>query len=310
MQPYGSPSPSANPAGFPTPPSPPAPQAKGSDSKEGKAPSRRVLGTNRKLALVLAGLAAIFVLLTVTATDQPGAYVVRTSSDLGAFQVISEDDLVATAVPDVAYVESGAVTAPTEAEALERAEELIVGRTTPLALPSGAQVRPDTLSMADAALLASLGPDERLVSISATPANAVAGKLRVGDRVDVVVVAENAGVTSVIAQDIPIVDVQLSAEDLRALSSRQANQTSDDTTAAEVPANPVLPGVYTVRANADLASRLVAADATATVFLAYRAPGAADTPSVPVGPQELLCGTDADCLARVSEMLNVPMQGS
>lgn len=263
-----------------------APQTLPSKGKNPAAPTRKVVGLSRGLAFLFALLALGAVAYLTQADSAPGLYVARSSQSLAEMTEFSESMLrISPVSPDL--LERDAISAETE-EGVREAVAGLYGQVTRFPLSEGQQLRADLFTGATREL-APLGAGERLVSVPASIANAVAGTLRPGDRVDVVVVDPREGVAGVLARDVEVVAVRLSADQLAGLSSEQTGPEGRELSPEDLqPAQPI-PGMYTLRVDAALASQVAVASSEGELHLLYRNSSAVDVPSPAVSLLELIC---------------------
>lgn len=232
-----------------------------------RSKARLSLNITTILGLVLA--AATFVLaLGFLGTKDQTVTVYTASQDIAPKKAITADMVVSSSVATGA-VPPGALLTP----------DAIVGRFTTDAVYQGEvftdrRVSEQTTSSVDI-LTAQLGPDARLISISADVGAAVAGRIKTGDSVDVIaVVSDNALSTGVAGVGVPrgafaqtiiqqavVIDVNLPQDALRqAASDTGTNQ-------AESGSAPVIPGIYTLAVTGKQAELLALADQNGTLYL-------------------------------------------
>jgi Flp pilus assembly protein CpaB len=263
--------PAQRPAGSALPQDAPAPASrsakKSRKKEEGKAPTKRAVSRSVVLATVFALLAGGFAYMTLNSAGDP-VYVVRAADDIAAGTRITESHLEAVLLPPEA-VEPNTFTAETGDAAIEEAVSELEGTVAQFPLGAKTQIRSDQFGL-QVSLGAQLAPNERLVSIQASVGTAVAGALRVGDRVDIIGATDQW--TSVVAYDVPIVAITVSEDRYNSVADRQ---TADPAVSpGEVlPGDPV-PGIYVVRVPAELVPVLLNWNESATLHLAYRGAGA------------------------------------
>jgi hypothetical protein len=250
--------------GVPGPASVPAAQPeKAKKSRTNNSKSGRRFG---RIAIGLAVVTFLGLLLMLGSSPAPEkAFVVR------ATQAINPGvDVTASAIraepADPADVEPGAIFGASAEEAMERATGIqlgpdgvdwaVVGRRAVYPVFAGQQLRPEMFTSASAGRV--LGPDERLVSVTADVDTALAGSLRVGDVVDILGVSDDNSV--LLAEAAEIVAVQTDPSLFRAAQQRQASAEGSDLEPGDVlPATPI-PGMYIVRVPLASAVALAAAD--------------------------------------------------
>ena len=253
-----------------------------------KAPTRKLMSTQRLLALALGALAVVLFLFSQEDPGPEQAFVVRTAAPVAAMSNLNASQLEAVVVPEE-FIESGAFVAESAEEALELALEEHEGDLYQYPVSRGRQITADMFSLADR-LRQDLGPDERLISVPASIARSVGANLRVGDRVDVIGVGSD--VVATVATDLEIVAITLAEDTFGQLVTEQTREEGRDTEVAElVPGDPV-PGTYTLRVGVADANRLALLAQEAQLIFTYRAPGAESTLSRPVSILEMLCGLD------------------
>lgn len=261
----------------------PAPPKKGRGMgrrapKEDRPVSRRVVNTQKIAALAMAAIVAVLVVVTVTAGENL-TYVVRAKTAIPALSTATKDQFEAVAA-DETVIQPGTYTGASAEEALEKLTKDL-GEQIFVQIPIGekAQITPEFFSR-ESQLAKPLEADERLVSIPASIANAVAGQIKVGDKVDVIaVIQKDAGkIANVVAQNLEIVSVYGSQQQFDALSQRQV---TGDNAEAELPVKPV-PGIYVLRAKAQDAIILSAAVNSGDVVLVWRGAQAGEVIAQPV----------------------------
>lgn len=251
------------------------------DDPEKKSPKK----TTKKLVdrqIIIAGIFAVIVAIAGFVWFQSlkaDAYVVTAKTGLAAGTQVTTEMVEATPIKSE-YLTEGAISAPTAEEAVTAAQGVL--QTNPrLKYPVGAKQQLTTdMFGADIVLDKPLEPTERLMSISATVLNAVAGEIQPGDRVDLYAAAKEAGITGLLQADVPIVSVTLSEEAFKQWQQQQA--AGDDTnTDTKTPAKPI-PGMYLIRVPTDVAARAATVQTQGGEFvMLYRgADAAAPAPGV------------------------------
>lgn len=245
---------------------------KGKKGKKEKAPTTRTAKQYR-IGFLVALLAGGVAWYLTAGQAEPTTYVVTTNASVGALQQVTPNQLEAVAI-DPEFVEDGAITADTAEEALAEASETLTGPTLyPLA--NGQQLRVDYFSKNPAVLTENLEPNERLLSVTASVASSVAGGIRPGDAVDIIAVDETNRTGRLIASNVPVVAVNPAADQLEQVAASQTGENKDANPSDLLPGTPI-PGVYTIRVDADQVVGLSTADSSAKLYLAYRAPDAQD----------------------------------
>jgi Flp pilus assembly protein CpaB len=271
------------------------PGAKRGGDKPEKAPTKRLMNTQKILAVVLAVVVGAMALLLSSAPDEK-TFVVRTTQSIPALSQLSAAQIEAVALP-VEAVEEDAVTAPTADEALELMSELLDKGRVRMELSKGHQLKARDFT-ADALLANPLGPDERLISVEASVVNAVGGQLRAGDRIDIVVVAEadirlpdgtetRRTLSNVVAYNVEIVSALPGKTQFDAISQEQIGAENDLSGNALLPNDPV-PGIYNIRVTVEQAVILSAAGAKGELYLLARGAGATDTVVAPIDLEDAL----------------------
>jgi Flp pilus assembly protein CpaB len=254
-----------------------------------KLPTKRKTRTSA-LAAVLLALVAGMVLFVGTGTTDDTVYAYR-AKDLIAVRTPLTADMFDAVAVDPEVIPSDAITAPS-------AEELAAavtfdGMVNLFPISAGTTLTTAMLSV-DGMLSDPLAADERLISVSATFGNSVAGSLRVGDRVDVIGIGGSTlPVAQLLVTDVEVVAIAGPEDSIASAVARQfsAAEGGDQVTREEVlPADPI-PGVYTLRVRADQATRLAIVSNQAYIFLSYRGPEASDTSLDPVDLAQVICGT-------------------
>jgi Flp pilus assembly protein CpaB len=265
-------------------------RSKGKDAATDKpeGPTRKVVSTQRLAALGLAAVAGLLFLLTSGADPGDTTFVVRAERGLSALELVDEASVAAITMP-TEFVEQGAFTGPSAEQAIADFLAAHGGSRLQYPVAAGRQITPELFVLAG---LVELAEDERLVSVDASIARAVGGKLRVGDRIDVIGVGE--GVSSILVSDVEVIGVTLSEENYGNVVNDQTSEDGRDRTVDELlPGDPV-PGTYTLRVKTLDAARLAAVDrnSSAELVLVYRAPGAETLVTGPTSLMDVLCGLD------------------
>lgn len=211
--------------------------------------------------------------------SSPKQYVAIAKSPVPALGTLSLSVVDAVAVTDEALV-PGAFKAKTKDEAIKLALKTLTGAAQ-YPIPAKSQLTAEMFADVSLGLGYGLSPSERLVSISASVSGAITGKLRAGDRVDVVFASTNGQggiLTSVVASDILIVATSAAEQTLKNVADKQVGENKDTAAADLLPTQP-LPGIYVLRTPAELVTVLATVDAASAfgsgkLYLVYRAPGA------------------------------------
>jgi Flp pilus assembly protein CpaB len=258
--------------------------APGAGRQAEKAPTKRRTRLYLVIFLILAVTAALIVVVGTTPTSE-GLYVLRAKQSIPALAKLNIDQFEATSVP-ADLIEEGAITATSADEVLNAVD--LTNATAQYPINKNAQLTTSALS-SSASLDKNLAPDERLVSVRASVSRAVAGNLRPGDRVDVVVVGDQTTpVANTLLQDVEIVAVALSEEQIAALAQQQVTAAQEGRS-ADVNVPDPIPGLYTLRVKTNAVGALTVADQLASVYLVYRNDPQASGPTQPVTLLEALC---------------------
>lgn len=247
----------------PAPPKGKRSRRKGKEDPTGaEQVTKKVVNKNARFALLLGIVAAAVVGLLAYGSTAPETYVVRVTQDLPAGQVLDASQHLEAVASTDDLAETGAFEGATADAALQVATEEIDGLRVQYPMSAGEQVHADNFATTWATS-SEMKPNERLMSISATVSDAVAGQIRAGDRVDIAASAD--GVAGVVFSDIEVVAVTVPEDRLEQVTPPN----EDDTTGEGTAGNPI-PGIYTVRVTDQQSSRLYAVDANAELALIYR----------------------------------------
>lgn len=275
-------------------------QSKDAKRKSGNKPTKRVVNRQLLLAALLAIIAAVGVLLYVTASGPEGAYVVTTKTEVGALQPVTASNLSTVFVPKELIV-TGAFQGANAEEAMATVKSLVDGgMRTKYPLKLNQQLSESDFG-ADLALDAPLKDGERLLSISASVVNGVAGQLTAGDTVDIFGTAATGGgngdVTGLLASNVPVVSVTVDEAQFAAAGSKQAKAT-DTVTASEVlPANPIAPGIYVIRVSAKDAANIATVQQSGKLYMAYRTPDSPNLDPSVQSAEQALCSVNPGATA-------------
>jgi Flp pilus assembly protein CpaB len=267
-------------------PGTPAPAQAASAATKRKGPTRRVIGVRQTLAILLAVAAIAVFALAGLGQESPDAHVLRATSPISELTEVTADMIEIVPIGSQ-YVEEGAL-GSTDREALESQVDLLVGQVTRYPIERGQQLRA-AMFTGPSGELRTLAADERLVSVPASLANAVAGSLRPGDRVDLLVVDRREGIAGLVATDIEIVAIRLDADQLYNLSGEQAGEAGRELRPDQLQPVEPIPGMYTLRVKSSLMPLLAVSSAQGELHLFYRGAGAEDLPLSSVSLIEHLC---------------------
>ncbi|MFA5566652.1 MAG: RcpC/CpaB family pilus assembly protein [Acidimicrobiia bacterium] len=223
-----------------------------------------------KLGVISALGTVALILLILTSAEPSKTYVVKAAQQLSTLSKI--DDSMLEAVPvDVEAIEPNTFVADNAADALSLALETIEGAYPNTTVFLGQQIRADAFSFYSN-LSETLGPDERLVSVTARPATAMLGKLGIGDIVDIVATDPSNKLSQLVVSGVEIVDVTISPQGLDAAANRQAGADGLNMQPEELLPTTPMPGTYVLRVPVEHAMNLIASDASATLYFVYRGP--------------------------------------
>lgn len=261
----------------------------GKNSKRSKK-SRPRRGRSRTpmLAAVLAIMVTLGVALNFVTSRQPAdtpdvnsVLVYQASRNIAVGTILSADDFTIQTIPaDLAATIPGLIMESTE-EGLRGAIDFGTGLAAarrPLAtgtmLTTGDLTTPHDLY----AFLAEeyeLEPGHRFVSIEATPAAAIAGRVRPGDRVDIYAYSDRYELATALLSDILVVAVELPESGLSMVPSMQINEPQRSPSDI-LPPDP-LPGIYILAVPSVDALNLITASQAADLVLTMRHPAADET---------------------------------
>lgn len=270
-------------------------EEKGKKSRGSKKKSinRGDKAPKRSLAPFRFGIIAsvfVFVFALLFVGGEGGKYVVVTKFPIAPLTTISKDNVEAVLLPEEAFVE-GAFVASNAEEALEKALQEVTGESLyPIGVKT--QITAEMFSKLTNGSGGVLAAGERIISISADIANAANGKLKPGDRVDVISAVANGNglvLISNIAQNVPIISIGVSEQQIKNLAESQIGENISKSPEEILPANP-LPGIYVLKIKEELVTKILAADAgqklgSGKVYLVYRG---VDDSEVSQGTTDLL----------------------
>lgn len=270
--------------------------------KDGDGETTRGVANRRRIAAV--GLALLTgALLFFASGEEPveESFVARADRPIGALTELEESMVGADALP-LELIEEGAYTGETAEEAIAAAMEALAGQRTQYPVAKGEQLHAEDFLL-EARLAPDIGPDERLISLSASIAGAVGGDLRVGDHVDIIGVGQD--LSRVMVNNAEVVDITLPEDEFGSFAASQTDEEGRDTSRAElIPGDPI-PGVYTLLVAAEDAPRLLTVGSLGEILLVYRAPGADDIEPRTLPLDLLLCGLERPGLTE-AELALVP----
>lgn len=251
--------------------------------------------TGRKSSTNLGGLFLLFAaavgILAIIVTSSPGdkTYVVRAKDAVAPLITLDAAQFEVSAV-DSSAVEPDVVQGGSEKEAQAALEAAVAGKWFAYPVGAGQQIR--TTMLADSGMLAApLGEDERLVSITVSVANAVAGSVRAGNLVDIYV-SDQDGFTGVLGQGVEIVAVSLQPEQFESAAKQQFDEPGKSLSDF-IPAQPV-DGTYVLRVSAAEVAKYVAADAAGKITMSLHGKDSASFTSAPVDLRQAICGINSN----------------
>jgi Flp pilus assembly protein CpaB len=259
-------------------------------TKSSKVPTRQRTTTFLIVGLVLAALAAALLLLG-SAPESKDTFVLRAERTIPSLSVLEDGLFEAVAVTEE-NVPEGAITGSSEEDVLSEAN--LDGKVAQYPIAKGRVLLNSDLTTETAKLEEPLGPNERLVSVPAQYAYAVAGNLRAGDRVDVYGLGPVNGSTlaQLIVSGAEVAGVALGEDQIGSIVSRQVSDAEEgkDTSPTEaLPGDPI-PGVYTLRVDASIAARLALLADEGKLYLTYRGAEGADVATGGTDLINALCG--------------------
>lgn len=326
----GSPQPGGPPPGMGAPQTQPQGQGKGKGGKPPRGAATDSGRRNARLYTILAVVAAMvtgLILLVGGEEEVDETLVMRHTAPVSALEEVRGDELEAVAIPTQLAPE-GAVTADSQEHAAEIAEELD-GRVARQDIPEGASVYDQrfTDELADAA---GLEPHERLLTVEAAADRSVAGRVQTGDRVDILAVGEmtlpaaDTEVTELqfggrVARDMEVVAAEVSPDVLASAEAEIAGGGAgeEDTGPSSLSRGDVLPprpipGMYTLRVDAQQAVDLALIADNSELVVTYRPPDATDPdPVYPRQPGDVVCSMpEVDLLDEDGNPVDVVEEGT
>lgn len=243
-----------------------------------------------------AGLLAVF----VTTGSGPTTYVARAEQALAAGQMLDLETwngIDVVPLPPEA-VEAGAFSGETVKAVLDQLRSTITGESTLYPISAGQQLRPEHFTGSGSGVpTRGLQPDERQIAVTARAAQAVAGTIKPGDRVDVYAVTGD-GVAGLLGQGVQVIAVSLPPDSLESAAAGQIDS-RDSNLSDYVPSNPI-GGTYVLKVMASDVVRYVAADSGGTIYLSVRGIDALETRIEPINANLAVCegSSSAACRAR------------
>lgn len=263
-------------------------RGKKTKSSDGKPVTKRVMDRQIKFAGVFAVLAALVVGLVLFGGSKPSTYVVVAKSAIAAGSTVDVDSqLQAVPVPPE-FIQPDAIRAGTPKAALDLARSDVANLRAQYPIAPQQQVTKDLFNF-EINLAQPLTSDERLVSVQASVANAVAGKIVPGDHVDIVATAGD--VSGLVLTDVPVVSVTVSENQYQAVAEQQTGDAKNVKPDQLLPGTPV-PGIYVLRVKATDAAKLVTVNAGGQLSMVYRPAEAGASPaSGPMTAAGIICET-------------------
>lgn len=270
--------------GMPGQPATPPESGKRGKKKNEKAPTKRVVNRQFVIALIFAVVAALAIWFVTNGTAPASKFVVTAKGPIGTNTAVTANLLQAVPMPDN-LVQPGSVSDADAATALKKAADALKNVRSQFPITANEQIIPEQFGIA-VNLGTPLGADERLVSFRATVGATVAGSIKPGDRVDMYATAGDVAGPLVI--NVPVVSVTVSEERYNSVADQQSGGDKNARAADLLPGDPV-PGTYVVRLKADQVGKVIAADATGKIYLAYRAANATDDAQSPTSAKDAIC---------------------
>lgn len=261
------------------------PKGKGRRKKP-DAGTRRSAASFRWLFLFFA--AAVGVLgVVVTTTPSNKVWVVRSMDDRPVAALVTIDPTMFTLVEvDPLSVEQDTFNGADADAVKTEFVAAISGKWFLYPMPGGQQVRKSDL-VPSGDLATPLAADERLVSISARAADAVAGTIRSGSIVDIYV-SSGEGLTGVLGQGIEIVSVSLAPEQFDSVAQQQFQD--PDKSLSDFVADQPIGGTYVIRVKAGDVGRYIAADTAGKITLSLHGTESRVFTPVPTDIISTICG--------------------
>lgn len=252
--------------------------AEGDPGKDKKKKEKKTTKGVVDRQILIAGLfallvAAAAVLIYTSATK--GTYAVIAKNPINAGTVLNVDMVTAVKTPDDLLV-SGAITGNSEQDALTKAKDTFTGQAvTNQIIPQNGQLSTSTFGPG-LALSTQLPAGQRLVSVAAKVSRAAGGKLKPGDKVDVVATVD--GRTGVIARNATIVSYTVSQDQFDQAANQQSGSDKNAKPDNLLPGEPI-PGIYVLAVPTAEAVKVNAARETGEVNLLYLGPNADPAPA-------------------------------
>jgi Flp pilus assembly protein CpaB len=261
------------------------PKGKGRRKKSDTG-SRRSASSFRWLFLFFA--AAVGVLgVVITSTPNDNIWVVRSKNDASVAALVAVDPTMFTLVQvDPLAVEQDTFSGPDRDSVNAEFTDAVNDKWFLYPMPAGQQVRRGDL-VPSGDLATPLAADERLISISARAADAVAGTIRAGSVVDVYV-SSSDGLTGVLGQGVEIVSVSLAPEQFDSVAQQQFQD--PDKSLSDFVANQPIGGTYVIRVKAGDVASYIAADTAGKITLSLHGGESRVFTPVPTDILSTICG--------------------
>ena len=253
--------------------------------RKADAGTRRSAASFRWLFLIFA--AAVGILgVVITSTPSDAVWVVRSSDDSAIAPLVEIDPSMFSIVQvDTLSVEKDTFNGASQDEVRQAFLAAINDKWFLYPVPAGQQIRRDQL-VASGDLAEPLAADERLISITARAADAVAGTIRTGSVVDVYVSSAD-GLTGVLGQGVEIVSVSLAPEQFDSVAQQQF-QDPGKSLSDFVPNQPV-GGTYVIRVKANDVARYIAADTSGKITFSLHGTDSRGFAPVPTDLTTTIC---------------------
>ena len=255
-----------------------------------KVVNRQILVAGAFALLVAAG-AAFFL-----TKDDDSVYVVRANTDIPALTALTMDLVEAAPVAEE-NLAAGSFAGYTAEEALSYASEAFAagGRSTSIINFREQIVESDISGVSG--LNEPLLENERILSIESDVVDSVAGQIRPGDRVDIygTVSSDQGAFSGIVASNVPVIAVTVASDQLRRAGAKQQSADADNSNPSTyIPVDPIAPGIFVVRVNDEVASRLISVQGDGKLSLVYRDLEATDYDGPPSTPIEAICSGSLD----------------
>lgn len=220
----------------------------------------------RFLAILL-GVMAVLAYVAVS-NGTSSTYVIVATSDIPGQSVASDSEYSVISI-NSAYLEADTFTGNSEKEVKALIESEFSGQIYAQRVLKGQQIR-TTMFSEFKGLSTPLGPDERLVAISAQAVRAVAATVKAGDKVDVYV-SRADGLTTLLGQGIEIVTVTIDGSQFESIAAEQLN--NPDLKLSDVIATNPVGGTYVIRIPAADVAKYVSSNIAGVITLSIRGDG-------------------------------------